>query len=349
MSTPQNSQFTRRGFFGASLGTALTATVAPAAFAASTDAPVPAAPPADFPETSFALTGADVKIYSKAIAEPVRVLQISDTHLFLDDERGADYRDYSKRMAAAYNKTKHFKTGADTNPIDELKKILADVSPEKYDAVVLTGDIVSFPSAAGVDFLLEHLGATGVPYYYIAGNHDWHFEGLPGSSADLRAEWTSKILAPLYPKGADPLAYSVDIKGVKLLLVDDSTYEILPEQLDFVRRELAQGTPTALFMHIPLYAPGRGVGYGVAHPKWGAASDGGWKIERRERWPEAGHTETTFAFRRDVLAAPNLVGVFTGHVHVSSLDVCEGKANLTARAAVDGSTVKIDFLPLAER
>ena len=345
MPTPQSSQFTRRGFFGASLGTALTATVAPNAFAAD----VPVASPADFPETSFALNGADVKIYSKAIAEPVRVLQISDAHLFLDDERGADYRDYSKRMAAAYNKTKHFKTGADTNPIDELKKILADVSPEKYDAVVLTGDIVSFPSAAGVDFLLENLGATGVPYYYIAGNHDWHFEGLPGSSAALRAEWTSKILAPLYPKGADPLAYSVDVKGVKLLLVDDSTYEILPNQLDFVRRELAKGLPTALFMHIPLFAPGRSVGYGVGHPKWGAATDGGWQIERRQRWPEAGHTETTYAFRRDVLAAPNLVGVFTGHVHLSSLDVCEGKANLTARAAVDGSTVKIDFLPLGER
>lgn len=342
MSTPQSSQFTRRGFFGASLGTALTATVAPTAFA---DA-APVAPPADFPETSFALTGVDAKIYSKAIAEPVRVLQISDTHLFLDDERGAEYRDYSKRMAAAYNKTKHFKTGADTNPIDELKKILADVTPEKYDAVVLTGDIVSFPSAAGVDFLLENLGATGVPYYYIAGNHDWHFEGLPGPSADLRAEWTSKILAPLYPQGADPLAYAVDVKGVKLLLVDDSTYEILPNQLDFVRRELAQGLPTALFMHIPLYAPGRSVGYGVAHPKWGAASDGGWQIERRERWPETGHTETTLAFRREVLAAPNLVGVFTGHVHLSSLDVCEGKANLTARAAVDGSTVKIEFCPL---
>ena len=346
MSTPQNSQFTRRGFFGASLGTALTATAANA-FAAET--PVPVASPVPFPETSFALNGVDAKIFSKAIAEPVRVLQISDVHLFLDDERGADYRDYSKRMAAAYNKTKHFKTGADTNPIDELKKILADVTPEKYDAIVLTGDILSFPSAAGVDFLLENLGATGVPYYYVAGNHDWHFEGLPGPSADLRAEWTSKILAPLYPKGADPLAYSVDVKGVRLLLVDDSTYEILPSQLDFVRRELAAGLPTALFMHIPLFAPGRSVGYGVGHPKWGAATDGGWQIERRERWPEAGHTETTFAFRRDVLAAPNLVGVFTGHVHLSSLDVCEGKANLTARAAVDGSTVKIEFLPLGER
>ena len=343
MPTPQNTQFTRRGFFGASLGTALAATAVPNAFA---DAP---AAPQTFPETSFALNGVDAKIFSKAIAEPVRVLQISDTHLFLDDERGADYRDNSKRMAAAYNKTKHFKTGADTNPIDELKKILADVTPEKYDAVVLSGDIVSFPSAAGVDFLLEHLGATGVPYYYVAGNHDWHFEGLPGPSADLRAEWTSKILAPLYPQGADPLAYSVDVKGVKLLLVDDSTYEILPNQLDFVRRELAQGLPTALFMHIPLFAPGRSVGYGVGHPKWGAATDGGWQIERRERWPEAGHTETTYAFRRDVLAAPNLVGVFSGHVHLSSFDVCEGKPNLTARAAVDGSTVKIEFLPLGER
>ncbi len=357
MQRPVPSRFGRREFLGATIATALTAAASPT-FAASPAAPAP------FPETTFSLDGSRVRFYSQAFVEPLKILQISDAHLFLDDERGADFTEYSGRMAKAYNKTRHFRTGAETNPIDAFREIAANAKTQKVDAIVLTGDILSFPSAAGADFVRETLGATGIPYFYVAGNHDWHFEGLPGSSRELRDAWIPRRLTPLYPapiaQNADsskiaetlqfpvagtPLAYSVDFRGVKLLLVDDSTYEILPEQLEFCRRELAQGAPTLLFAHIPLYAPGRSVGFGCGHPNWNASTDGNFEIERRPRWPESGCSETTFAFRREILAAPNVIGGFFGHIHVPSLDICSRKPLYVAPAAVDASVATIELLP----
>ena len=44
--------------------------------------------------------GPFVRIYSPEVREPVRLFVISDTHLFLSDEREEPFRDYSKRMAA---------------------------------------------------------------------------------------------------------------------------------------------------------------------------------------------------------------------------------------------------------
>ncbi len=298
-------------------------------------------------ETTFSLDGRNVKFYSSSVSEPVRILQITDAHLFLDDERGKAYRENSDRMAHAYNVTRHYQTGQETNPIKALKEIAESIPEKKVDAIVMTGDIVSFPSAAGVDYVKQCLDPLNIPYYYVSGNHDWHFEGLPGSEKDLRAEWIEKRLKNLYPRGVNPLAYSVKVKGVKLILIDDSIYEILPEQLDFLRKELAQQDPSLLFMHIPLYAPGRPVSFGVGNPNWKAANDGNYEIERRPRWPEKGHSETTYAFRSEILKASNLMGVFTGHIHRQSLDVCEGKPLHVAPASNDGSTLTIEILPLS--
>ena len=299
-----------------------------------------------FPETTFSLDGRKIRIYTKSISEPVRIMHVSDTHLYLDDERGDKYREYSDRMSKAYNSTRNYKNGAETNPMEMVDQIVEEAGAQDLDAIAMTGDIVSFPSAAGVDFILERFGKLSVPRYYISGNHDWHFEGMAGTERELRDEWIEKRLKPLYPSGANPLCYSVKVKGVKLLFIDDSIYEMLPEQLEFVQKELATMEPTAAFMHVPLYAPGRSVAFGVGNPNWNASTDGNYKIERRPRWPEKGHTETTYAFRDALLNAPNLIGVFQGHIHRQSLDICEGKPLHVTPSASDGSTTSIEILPM---
>ena len=335
------SSFSRRDFFGLSFGAAAASSVSEfQAFANAKELPVK-----DFPTTTFSSDQTVVRFYTKAVTEPVKILQISDVHLFIDDERGDEYRQYSERMSKAYNRTRHFETGAETNPQEALKDIANRAQGQGYDALALTGDIVSFPSAAGVDYVKKTLSSVDAPFYYVCGNHDWHFEGMEGTERELRDEWIEKRLKPLYPEGVNPLAYAVKIKGVKLLFIDDSIYEILPSQLEFLKKELADGAPSLLFMHIPLYAPGRRVAFGVGHPEWNAAHDGNYKIERRPRWPEEGHNKTTYAFRDEILAAPNLIGVFTGHIHSTSLDVLNGKPSSVVRAANDGSTLKIEILP----
>ena len=119
--------------------------------------------------------------------------------------------------------------------------------------MALVGDIVSFPSEAAIDWVMSQLTRQQVPYIYVAGNHDWHYEGMEGSLQQLRATWIERRLKPLY-QGQNPLMSSHDVRGVRFLAVDNSNYEILPEQLDFFRTQVATGMPLVLFVHIPLFA-----------------------------------------------------------------------------------------------
>ena len=291
---------------------------------------------------SFALDDNRVRFFCPALRDPVRVVVIGDTHLFLDDARGEPFKAYSGRMAKAYNRTRHVKTGAETNPQACFESALAMAKESRADLIALAGDIFSFPSEAAIDWALEKLAGAGVPYLYVAGNHDWHYEGMEGAEVALRAEWTERRLKPLY-QGRPALAQAVEVKGLRFLAIDDSTYEILPEQRAFFREQAASGRPLALLMHVPLYAPGRDVGFGCGHPDWNAASDRNWQIERRPRWPESGHTAVTRAFWRDAVSAPNLLGVFAGHTHRQSLDVVDGVPQLVTAANAAGGFLVAEF------
>jgi predicted phosphodiesterase len=291
---------------------------------------------------SFAADANRVRFLCSAVGEPLKVLVAGDTHLFMDDARGEPFRSCSGRMAKAYNQTRHFRSGAPTNPQESFEKTLAIAREERVDLLALVGDIFSFPSEAAVEWAHAQLTAAGVPYLYVAGNHDWHYEGVEGSGAALRAEWTAKRLKPLY-QGRPPLMSAVDVKGVRFVAIDDSTYEILPEQLAFFREQVASGLPLVLLMHIPLYAPGRDVGFGCGHPAWGAKSDRNWEIERRLKWPEAGHTTVTTAFHREVFAAQNLLGVFAGHTHQPSLDCVNGLPQFVTQANAVGAFMIAEF------
>ncbi len=74
-------------------------------------------------------------------------------------------------------------------------------------------------------------------------------------------------------------------------------------------------------MHIPLYMPGRPVGFGCAHPEWGANSDKNFEIERREKWRASGHTKVTMDFYDEVFNADNLLTILAGHTHRQSVDI----------------------------
>ncbi len=301
----------------------------------------------DFALPSFSMDANHAKFFlpkSKDLTQPVKLFMLTDTHLHMDDERGQAFTSYSRRMASAYNHTKHWQTGEATTPSQCFEASLAEAKRYQADAILLTGDILSFPSEAGVDWLCAQLSATGIPYYYIAGNHDWHYEGLPGTETELRAEWSSKRLSPLY-QNRNPLGYAVSVGGVRILMIDDSTNEILPEQLTLLEEEIARGEPTLLFMHIPLYAPGRSVGYACGHPDWNAAHDRNYAIERRERWSETGHTQTTLSFYQKVVTSRSILGVFTGHIHTQTFDLVCGKPLVTVRTNAEGAFQTIEIIP----
>lgn len=290
---------------------------------------------------SFAIDKNHIRFYNSAIEKSFQITMLADTHLFTDDMRGDAYKDYSARMAKAYNTTKHFQTGLPTNPEEGFRQTLNIAQEENSEMIALIGDIFSFPSEAGIEWALDRLKQAGLPYMYTAGNHDWHYEGMPGPHSKLRSTWIEKRLKPLY-QDEHPLMDIREINGVRFVTIDNSNYEILPEQLDFFKKQAAFNQPMVLLMHIPLYAPGRPIGYGCGHPKWNSITDKNYKIERRNRWPASGHTTTTFEFREAVFNTPNLMGILTGHIHKPTLDVIKGIPQLVTDANATGAYLKVE-------
>ena len=191
---------------------------------------------------------------------------------------------------------------------------------------------------ANVEFLHRELETCGLPYLYVAGNHDWHFEGDDGSDLEQRDRWIASRLTPLY-QGANPLMASRLVNGVRVVVIDNSAYHILPEQVDFWNAEATKGDPLVLAMHIPFWQPGWGVTT-CACPTWGAATDPYWQIERRRRWDEK-INPATFAFRDAVLATPNLVSVLAGHIHHFQVASDHGQNLFTAPANSRGEVLDV--------
>lgn len=289
-----------------------------------------------------------VSFYANVINESVKVVHIADTHLFKDDKRGIPYQEFSNRMAKAYNQTKHFKTGESTNPEEAFEQTLAFAKEVDADVITLIGDIFSFPSEAAIAWVLAKLKDTGIPYIYTAGNHDWHYEGMEGTMESLRDTWIEKRLLPLY-QGNHPLMAAYDVKGIRFLAIDNSTYQINDDQLAFFTEQVESGVPLVLLVHIPMYAPGKKIGFGCGNPNWGAATDRNFELERRPKWPESGHTQTTLDFHKKVFSAPNLLGVFTGHIHRNSIEMIKGKPQIVADDNASGGYLDINFLPINDQ
>merc|ERR1712129_685359 len=114
-----------------------------------------------------------------------------------------------------------------------------------------------------------------------------------------------------------------------LLALDNSHLEVSSAQADFIWRELSQGLPTLLVVHVPFMLPDstpkntKNVLCG--DPRYNFNGDTGWQTERRERWPRGGAPASTLQFIEDLVrrfAAPRgpLLGVLGGHEHAHRVD-----------------------------
>ncbi len=291
-------------------------------------------------------SGSELKttILVEGLAAPMKVLQVTDTHLSCDDASDQVYDDFSTRMRKAFATVKHHETLKPTTAVECLQELLRLGVEQKVDLLALTGDIVNYPSATAVEFVRQTVAATGLPHLYTAGNHDWHYEGMPGSSESLRKEWREKRLRPLYEQ--PNLSFSsVVMKGINFVTIDNSTYQVDEEQLAYFRQQVARNLPLVLVMHIPLYVPGMRMSCG--HPDWGAATDRNSAVERRQRWSEKGNLPSTMEFVKVVKGAPCLAALITGHWHSHFMSVESNLVQYVTPAGFNGRRRLIEFQPLS--
>ena len=245
-----------------------------------------------------------LRVRCDGLERPLRVWQVSDSHLNLRDSRDDEYKDFYARMGVEWNPK--------LTAREAFERILDDAREKRPDLLLVTGDLISFPTLKNVEFAVERLDACGVPWLYTAGNHDWHFEGDEGSDAEQRALWIEKRLLPPY-KGEDPMAYAKTVGGVRFLMI--------------------------VAMHIPLWHRGWGA-YACGSPDWCTAADKNWQIERRQPWAER-QDESTFEFRRAVDEADSLLAVLAGHYHRLEMVLDSGLLHATAPLAAVGEVLKV--------
>ena len=121
---------------------------------------------------------------------------------------------------------------------------------------------------------------------------------------------------------------------------------LLPAAL---KREARGRQPKLLFCHIPFYAPGFKQSYGVGHPDWNAAHDGGYKVERRPQWPAEGHSAVTYAFWKAVGKAcrqHRILATFSGHIHRQSSSLVDGWPQFVTAANAQGGYYEVTLEPM---
>ncbi|CAJ1397185.1 unnamed protein product [Effrenium voratum] len=269
---------------------------------------------------------------------PVRLMHITDSHISLANE--APPR--SSRMHAAFSRSRNRETNAFTTPAQEFSRLVNLARDWNVDLVVLGGDILNFPSNRTMMWVLEQLRLTGKDFIFTSGNHDWLLEGQRGAArydADRVSELSSTF-RPFYEQSVSSVSSCYNnlgywdrpgigilygcavVKGLLLLFVDNSNFQVDSDQLEFVRVQLsnvAANVPVVVLLHIPLMLPGMKLPPKelCGHQHWGAATDVLWQVEDRPRWP-SGNLQSTLDFRELIQAhaAPGpIVALLSGHTH----------------------------------
>jgi predicted MPP superfamily phosphohydrolase len=272
----------------------------------------------------------------------VRVVHITDSHLVSIDERDADFIAACERSCQAFRTRRQDDEGNFISPEDSFEEALSLAVFEDFDLIALTGDIVHFPSKANVERAASALSSTGVPMLYTAGNHDWLF---PGEDAYKVQEAAWQSLEPLH--AGRPHFGSLELGGIRFIAIDNSTYQITDEQVEFARKELHTDVPVVLLMHIPLSLPtlrDRTI------ERWKAPiliGDPAWDIQSRMEWGTGEDQASTLEFVRLVASAPSLVAVLCGHVHFPHTDAINLQAaQYVGCPCFDGGYRVIEFRPL---
>jgi 3',5'-cyclic AMP phosphodiesterase CpdA len=183
--------------------------------------------------------------------DSLRIMQITDSHISIVDESESDFAKYRERMHKAYMyPSRHYSQDIKKTTFEYLDDLLLKAKNENIDLLLLTGDIVNFPSGLSVKYVYDRLMKTGIPWLYISGNHDWHYEGMEGSPDSLRKTWIEKSLLPLY-EGHDPLFYSAIIHGINFVGIDNSTGRVNDKQVEFLKDQIKRKEPIVLISHIP--------------------------------------------------------------------------------------------------
>ena len=182
------------------------------------------------------------------------------------------------------------------------------------DLLMLTGDIIDFPSELNIELMAQNIAALKTPALFSLGNHDWCYAD-DYLSAAAAAEFIPKLNALSAGEPAnDPYVKYVDFGEFMVVQVDNSTDSVSASTVDKFLELCALGKPIILMLHVPLHVDsmvadctkvwGKDLGMG------GDTGVCAWSPDVQRFYAAVAEDENT-----------PVVAVFAGHVHFNHEDV----------------------------
>ena len=252
-------------------------------------------------ETTLTIPGA---------VKPFTFVHLTDVHISECDGRNEDLIPFMAKRDERFGR-----------PTETAGEVFQKANSCCPDFVAVTGDLVDVPTQACLEIAGTLLQSLEAPFYFCVGNHEWGSRVTPPHREHWRNElrvWTPQ-----------PMDWFVQRwQGVNLLYIDDSDYQITPEQLRLTRELLETGRPCLLFVHIPLVIESL---IEPTEAKWKSPIlIGGAHGE--------GVTPSTAAFCELVKESLQVKAIFAGHIHFDHVDEVRGNCHqyVTAPAFESG-------------
>ncbi len=187
------------------------------------------------------------------LRKPFTILQVSDLHMLAmtDEEAAAMPRhryDYIQPRIGLFSEGRLYPPECVLPAFGDCARKLG------ADLILMTGDLMDFPSDANISRLGEFIATSDTPVLYVTGNHDWSY------ADDYHTPHAEGIHLPrIYAlSGTTGSTFVRETDDIVFIAVDNGLERIPAEAeaiyTEVARRARAAGKAVILTMHIPLVA-----------------------------------------------------------------------------------------------
>lgn len=121
------------------------------------------------------------------------------------------------------------------------------------DMLLLTGDIIDFPSELNLSMMYDNIKALKTPTLFTLGNHDWCFADdylTPNAAATYIPEFNKMSVGE---PADDPYVRYVEYDEFMIVAVDNSADYVTASTVDKFLALCEKGKPIILMLHVPLH------------------------------------------------------------------------------------------------
>ncbi len=181
--------------------------------------------------------------FDLGLEKPVKILQLTDVHLSLSDERNKEEMiPYAAGRRDVFFREANF---PERDPVGYLEEAMEYA--KNFDCTVFTGDVVDFNTYKNYDVAKEIL--AGKDYLFCAGNHE--FTPKPGIDSYELKETTGDYIQSHFR--GDMYFESRIVGGVNVIAADNGYATWTEKQFEQLQAEVAKGLPILLFTHVPIH------------------------------------------------------------------------------------------------